>query len=152
MALDDDVRNLSRNSTFAVFEPEALRLLAFSAETRILRAGDVLFRRGDQADGGFVVLSGSIALSASDDGGAAERIAGPQNLIGDLALITETRRAVTAIAREPSSVLKISRVLFHRVLQEFPKSAEALRQKMETNLRGFVGELMRSSNLKSHKM
>jgi CRP-like cAMP-binding protein len=74
---------------------------------------------------------------------------GPQNLIGELALITETRRAVTAVAREPSSVLKISRGLFHRVLREFPKSAETLRQKMEKNLQGFVGELMKATSLKS---
>jgi CRP-like cAMP-binding protein len=149
MALDDDIRNLSRNSTFASFEPEALRLFAFSAETRVLRTGDVLFRRGDQADSGFVVLTGSIALSRKDNGSPAERIVGPQNLIGELALITETRRAVTAVAREPSSVLKISRVLFHRVLREFPKSAETLRQRMEKNLQGFVGELMQATSLKS---
>jgi CRP-like cAMP-binding protein len=149
MALEDDVRNLACNATFAGFETEALRLLAFSAETRILRAGDVLFRRGDAADSGFVVLSGSIALTAKDDGSAAERIVSPQTLIGDIALMTETQRAVTAIARETSSVLKISRVLFHRVLKEFPRSAELLRSRMEKNLQGFVGELMRSPNLKS---
>ncbi len=149
MALDNDVRNLSRNPTFAEFEPEALRLLAFSSETRILRAGDILFRRGESGESGYVVLTGSIALMAKDDGSAAERIIGPHNLIGDLALITETERPVTAIAREPSSVLKISRVLFHRVLQEFPASAERLRRKMEKNLQSMVGELMNSPNLKA---
>jgi CRP-like cAMP-binding protein len=149
MALDDDVRNLARNSTFADFEPEALRLLAFSSETRILRAGDVLFRRGENGDSGFIVLSGSIALSTKDDGSVAERIVGPQNLIGDLALITGTERPVTAVAREPSSVLKISRVLFHRVLHEFPASAERLRRKMEKDLQKFVGELINSPDLKA---
>jgi CRP-like cAMP-binding protein len=148
MALDDDVRNLARNSAFAELEPEALRLLAFSAETRILRAGDVLFRRGDIADAGFVVLSGSIALTTQDDGRAAERILGPQSLIGDLAMITETQRPVTAVAREPSSVLKISRALFHRILQEFPVSAARLRQQMAKNLEAFVAELMHAPGLK----
>jgi CRP-like cAMP-binding protein len=149
MALNDDVYNLARNSAFAEFEPEALRLLAFSAETRILRADDVLFRRGETADAGFVVLSGAIALVGKDDGGAAERVLGPQSLVGELALITETQHAVTAVARELSSVLKISRVLFHRVLQEFPDSAEKMRGKIEKNLQNFVGTLMRSPNLKS---
>jgi CRP-like cAMP-binding protein len=148
MALDDDVRNLARNSTFSEFEPEALRLLAFSAETRILRAGDILFRRGDSGDSGFIVLSGSIALTTKDDGSAAERIAGPQSLIGDLAMIAETKRQATAVAREPSSVLKISRALFHRILQEFPQSAERLRRQMAKNLQGFVGELLHSQALK----
>jgi CRP-like cAMP-binding protein len=148
MALDEDVRNLARNSTFAELEPEALRLLAFSAETRILRAGDVLFRRGEAGDAGFVVLSGSIALSTQDDGRVAEQIAGPQSLLGDLAMIAETQRQTTAVAREPSSVLKISRSLFHRVLQEFPQSAERLRRQMAKNLQNFVGELVNSPGLK----
>jgi CRP-like cAMP-binding protein len=149
MALDDDVRNLARISTFAEFEPEALRLLAFSSETRILRAGDILFRRGEIGDSGFVVLTGSIALTTKNDGSAAERIVGPQSLIGDLALIAGTERPVTAVAREPSSVLKISSVLFHRILQEFPASTERLRRKMGKNLQSLVGELMRSPNLKA---
>jgi len=144
MALDNDVRNLGLIPAFAEMEPEALRLIAFSAETRILRAGDFLFRRGETADGGFVILSGSIALDTEDDGGTAKHIAGPQSLIGDLALITETLRPVTAIAREPSSVLKISRMLFHRVLGEFPRSAENLRRQMERNLKGFTGALLES--------
>ncbi len=139
MALDDDVRNLARNASFAELEPEALRLLAFSAETRILRAGDILFRRGDPADAGFIVLSGSIGLSAGD--GTEERIVGPQSLIGDLAMLTETRRPVTARARESSSVLKVSRTLFHRILQEFPQSAERLRRQVAKNLQNFVGDL-----------
>jgi len=148
MALDDDVKNLARNATFAELEPEALRFLAFSAETRILRAGDVLFRRGDNADGGYIVLTGSIALVLEDDGSAAEKIITPQNLIGDLALITETQRPATAIAREPSSVLKISRTLFHRILAEFPASAARLHAHIAKKLTGFVDELSRAESLK----
>jgi len=148
MALDDDVRNLARNAAFSELEPEALRLLAFSAETRILRAGDVLFRRGEMADGGFVILSGSIALTTQNDGSEAERILGPQSVIGNLAMIAETRRPATAMAREPSSVLKISRTLFHRILEEFPQSAERLRLRMAKNLQIFAGELTQSRGLK----
>lgn len=130
MALVDDVRDLARNPTLRDLEPEALRLIAFSAETRILRAGDILFRRGDASDGGYVVLSGSIALEA--DGPAT--IARAPMLLGDTALITETRRPATALAREPSSVLKISRALFHRVLTEYPDSAARLRRTLADRL------------------
>ena len=112
----------------------------FSADTLILRAGDVLFRRDEISNGGFVVLSGSIAMDASDHGATA-RIVRPPGLIGDLALLTQTRRPATAIAREPSTVLRISRPLFHRVLQEFPDSAERLRQSLSARLGQFLGEL-----------
>ena len=99
MGLEEDIGKLARNPTFAVMEPEALRLIAYSADTIVLRAGDVLFRRDEISNGGFVVLRGSIAMDASGHGATA-RIIRPPGLIGDLALLTETRRPATAIARE----------------------------------------------------
>ncbi len=141
MALEDDVAALLRNAIFAALTPEALRLLAFSAETRVLRAGDVLFRRDEPSSGGFVVLSGSIALDASDRGASATRIARPPTLIGEIALLTRTNRPATAIAREPSSVLRISQQLFRRVLSEDPAGAERLRRSLAARLGAFTAEL-----------
>jgi CRP-like cAMP-binding protein len=141
MGLEDDIGKLARIPAFAGIEPEALRLIAFSAETRILRAGDVLFRRDEASNDGFVVLAGSIAMDASGDGAATARIIRPPALIGDLALLAQTRRPATAIAREPSTVLRISRQLFRRVLHEFPQSAEWLRQFVGARLLQFTGEL-----------
>jgi CRP-like cAMP-binding protein len=141
MALDDDVAKLTQNPTLAQLEEGALRLIAFSAESRALRAGDILFRRDEPSNGGYVLLSGSVALDASDDGSAAARIIRPPALIGELALVTNTIRPATAIVREPSTILRISRQLFHRVLNEFPESANRLRRKFEANLLKFTGEL-----------
>ena len=62
MALEDDLRNLSRVPFFAALEPDARRLVAFSAETRILRAGDVLFRRGEPSDCAYVLMQGRLCL------------------------------------------------------------------------------------------
>jgi CRP-like cAMP-binding protein len=141
MALQDDIARLARVPLFAVLEPDALRLIAFSAETRILRAGDVLFRRGDTSDGGYIVRTGSIALDIDGVGAPAAQIARVDDLIGETALITLVERPVTAIAREPSTVLKVSRKLFHRVLQEFPESAVRLREALSERLVGFTKEL-----------
>lgn len=142
MGLEDDIAKLSRIPTLAGLEPEALRLIAFSAETRLLRAGDILFRKDEPSNGGFAVLSGSIALDASDDpGSGAARIVRAPGMIGETALLTQTVRPATAIAREPASVLRISRPLFHRVLGEFPASAAALRHSLGARLRQFTAEL-----------
>jgi CRP-like cAMP-binding protein len=141
MGLDDDIGKLTRNPTFAVLEQEALRLIAFSAETKTLRAGDVLFRRDEISNDGFVVLTGSIAVDPSGLGAATARIVRPPGLIGDIALLTQTRRPATAIAREPTTVMRISRQLFHRVLNEFPESAERLRHTLGARLLQFTDEL-----------
>ena len=140
MALQDDVRNLARNPTLSDLDPEGLRLIAFSGETRILRKGDVLFRFGDESDGGYVIFSGSLAL---ESGRAPALILGPPALIGDTALITDTICHGTAIALEPSSVLRISRALFRRVLSEYPESAARLLDTLTGRLRALVGDLDR---------
>ena len=131
MALQDVVKSLASTPCLRDLEPDALKLIAFSAETRILRAGDVLFQIGEPSDGGFVVLSGTITLATN---AGAKATAQAPALIGDAALITETTRPCTASAREPSSVLKISRALFHRVLGEYPDSAARLRHALRSRL------------------
>ncbi len=138
MALQDDVRDLGAIPTLRDLGPDALRLIAFSGETRILRAGDVLFRRGDPSDGGFVVLSGAVTLDAGR--GRVTTVRGPA-LLGDAALLVDTTRPATATAREPSSVLRISRALFRRVLGEYPLGATRLRQTLAARLNALQGDL-----------
>ena len=89
----------------------------------------------------FVVLTGSIALDASDHGGSATRIVRPPALIGEVALLIRTNRPATAIAREPSNVLRISQQLFRRVLSEDPAGAERLRRALAARLGEFTAEL-----------
>lgn len=141
MALDDDMTLLARQPLLSLMERDALRLLAFAAESRTLRAGDVLFRAGEPSDGAVLVVSGSVALSALDDGKPASAIAGPGAMIGELALFTSVPRQVTAIAREPTQVMRLPRSVMRRVLGESPDSAEAIAAAIGDRLRGFVGEL-----------
>jgi CRP-like cAMP-binding protein len=51
-------------------------------------------------------------------------------LLGELALLAETRRPVTASARELSLVMRIMRPLFLKMLDAYPQVAEQLRQTM----------------------
>lgn len=139
MALEDDIRRLARVPMLGELEAEALRLLAFSAEAKILRTGDVVFRAGDASDAGYFIMSGSVAL----DGGGTEpaRIAGPDSLLGELALLIESKRPVTATARSATTVLKISRPLFHRILEEYPSSAARMHKQAATRLSEFMQDL-----------
>lgn len=134
MKLQDDVAVLQRQPLLGLMEADALRLLAFSAEGRILRAGDLLFRRGDISDGGYLVASGSVALTISETGGPAAEIIGAGGLIGEMALFTALERPVTALAREPSQILKLPMTIMRRVLVEFPDSAARLAQDISQRL------------------
>jgi CRP-like cAMP-binding protein len=141
MTLDDDIVNLTRIPLFANFEPGALRMLAFTSETRLLRAGDTLFRRGEASDGGYVLTIGSIALDRHDDGRPAEKILRPWTLLGEVALVAASTRPVTAIAREPTTVLKIGRGLFHQTLEQHPLTAARARDFFRTRLMEFAEDM-----------
>jgi CRP-like cAMP-binding protein len=140
MKLQGDLDTLQQQPLLGLMDTEALRLLAFSAESRILRAGDLLFRRGDLSDGGYLVVSGSIALSTTDTGPAAQ-IIGAGGLIGEMALFTALERPATALAREPSQILKLPLAIMRRVLVEFPDSAARLAAAIAQRLTAVSGEL-----------
>ena len=142
MALDDDIATLSRAPLFHLMEHEALRLLAFAGEHKAFRAGDVLFRKGDKADGGFVVLKGAIAVDG--EAGAEPFVAERGARIGQMALVSRGGvRPATATARAPSAVLRISPTLMRRVLQEFPVTAEAIHGALSIELSALCGGLER---------
>jgi CRP-like cAMP-binding protein len=87
-------------------------MVAIGSEQRTFARGGILFHAGEEADAGFVVQRGAFRV---EDGGAAV-VAGPGALIGELALITAMRRPSTATALENSSVIRIARSQFQRVL------------------------------------
>ncbi len=132
MALDDTITLLSRAPLIGLLERDALRLIAFSAETRRLRPNEILFREGERSDGGYVVLSGELA--ATRDGSEAVTLAGPGSLVGRLALFLRLKRPSSAVARERSNVIRISPTLMRRVLEEFPAAAVSVRDAVADDL------------------
>lgn len=144
--LNDEIALLGALPFFADFEKEALKLIAFSADTRIVRAGDVLFRRGDAADSAYLMLSGTVALDVADDGSPSEAVFGRGCLLGQHALIAPTQRPATAVMREPGAVLKITRALMVRVLDTYSDTAAKLRGRIETELSSTLQEVQGAMN------
>src|SRR5262249_21766992 len=106
MTIDDDISFFERVPTLRSLRRAALRIIALAADSRYVHSGEVLFRRGDPADGGYVVQEGSFNLDDNSGDAAEPMKVGPGTLLGELALITETKRQVTATALEPSTVLR----------------------------------------------
>jgi CRP-like cAMP-binding protein len=98
-------------------------MLAIGSEQRGCARNTALFHAGEEADAGFIVQRGAFRI---EDGGASI-VAGPGALIGELALINAMRRPSTAIALEDSSVIRVARSLFQRVLESDPAAARRLR-------------------------
>jgi CRP-like cAMP-binding protein len=142
MGLESDIAFFERVPTLAVLGKQALRVLAIGAETRHLPSGTVLFYAGEPADGGYIVQEGSLALETEDVRGH-EFTAGPGTLLGELALLTDTTSPVTAIAKEPTVVVRISRGLFRKMLEGYPAAALRLRDEIAGRAGGWAEELTR---------
>jgi CRP-like cAMP-binding protein len=131
MTIDDDIAFLERVPTFAQLGFAALQIVAIGSETKQLEANEVLFRAGDAADAGYVIQAGALKLLRADAKQADDGVrVGPGVLIGELALLTETKRPATAIAAEPTTVMRISRSLFRKVLEGFPDAARLMRDRL----------------------
>jgi CRP-like cAMP-binding protein len=127
MTIEDDISFLERVPTLALLGREALRILAIGAESRYVHDGDVLFREGEAADGGYVVQEGAFTLTSQQPGVDPLTVKAGA-LVGELALLTETVRPATATATEPSSVIRIPRQLFLKMLEGYPDAARRLRE------------------------
>lgn len=145
MSIEDDVNLLASVPTLRLLGIDALRVLAIGSESRRLRREETLFRTGDTADAGYVVQYGLLKVSTQDAGGYRDMVVGPGTLIGELALLIEMQRPSTAMAVEESSVLRISRSMFQRVLEGHPDAARRLRDDLASRTSQAASDLMIAS-------
>jgi Cyclic nucleotide-binding domain/FHA domain len=89
---------------------------------RIFQAGDIFFRAGDPGDFAYLIQSGEVEL-LSGPPSDLRRVTkfGPKEVFGDMSLIEERARALTARAITAGKALSMSRIEFERLLTEDPE-------------------------------
>ena len=149
MALTDDIKLLSQLPLFRGMSEDQLRLIAFGADRRSIANGQMLFRAGSPAESAYVVVSGAIELSNVGKSGEAEvrAVATAGMLLSELALVTLVERKFTAVAREDSSIIRITRALFHRLIEEYPDAAKLI----ENRIRDNIAELAAKATAQLHR-
>jgi len=89
-------------------DAEQLALLSRYGQERPTTAGQVLFREGDRAYDFIVVLSGAVSVVDHEAGAVRELgTLGPGRFVAELNILTGERVFVTAVVREPGSVLVV---------------------------------------------
>jgi CRP-like cAMP-binding protein len=150
MSLDDDIAFFEQVPTLAALGKQALRVLAIGAETKHLANGAVLHYAGEVADAAYLVQQGSLLMDPGTFAEDRQYTVGPGTLIGELALMTELVVPATAIAREPTTLIRFSRTLFHKMLEGYPAAAEKLRDVLSARLNE-VGQKLASVRNKLEK-
>ncbi len=143
MALNDDISLLSKVPLFDGFSDEMLRLVAFGSERRTIERSKPLFHEGAIADSAFVVSSGKFNLLSRDRKGKLVPIgqASSGDLLGELAIVSSTKRKITALALEDSEVIRINRPMFRRMMEEYPEIADMLRARIKRNLASLLQQV-----------
>jgi len=140
MTIEDDIAYLERIPLLRRLGSGALRIVAIGVENYDLQPGQILFAAGDSADGAYIIQRGSVSLKP-ERSGEPEVIAGPGTLLGESALLAETRRPATATARESATVMRISRSMFLRMLEGYPDAARRLREMMASRADQWAREM-----------
>ncbi len=143
MSIEDDINFLSHVPMLRLLGRSALRVLAIGAESRYVHGGEILFRKGDAADSGYVVQEGAFKLTAGSprenpDSRIMVRAGG---LMSELGLITRTIHPLTASAAEPSTVIRIPRSLFMKMLESHQDAALKLRDHFASRIDESVHDL-----------
>lgn len=144
-ALANEAALLKRLAFFSGLDASTLKLIAFTSGRVVYRSGEILMRQGDPGDDAYVIIEGTADVLVETDGGeqiVAQR--GPGDLIGELALLCDAPRSATVRAHDPMEVLRISREVLFRLIDDNPQVAKLLTHtiagRMESMMRQFSKE------------
>ena len=130
MDIQQETESLRNVPMFAKLDPSKLKLLAFTSQQLHFEDGEVLFRLGDRADCAYVIISGKVEIVAETESG--EIVAGTlgkNELVGEMAILTNSPRSATIRARGELLALRIGEDMFLKLLAENPEVAlDVMRQ------------------------
>ncbi len=107
---------------FSQLPDEALEEVAAAIKTRELAEGEILFNLGDPGDELIIVKEGKVAIySPTEDApaeGQAIRIFQAGEMLGEMALIDQKPRSLSARAEEATTIMTLSGTDFQELLAE----------------------------------
>ncbi len=120
---DAKQERLKKTALFANLERKELAALAEATTEVSVAEGTVLAKEGHSGHDAFVILEGGVDISIG-----GEKIAelGPDQIVGELALLLREPRQATITANSPLRVLVIEPGRFDALLEQAPGIARSL--------------------------
>ena len=116
---------LKMNPLFADLGADELARISGLCHVRHVATGEMLFRKGDAGDALFGVRRGQLRIEtgASDGSRLTLHFVGPNELIGEVAVLDGLGRTADATAAEASELFELGRADFLALLEREPKIA-----------------------------
>ncbi len=106
-----------------------------------LQRGETLFEQGDDGQQLFLVISGRLAAIAEDERGERHLLGeiGSGEVLGEMALFTGEPRSASVYALRDSLLVRFSKPVFERFIEEHPHVLMMMTQMLIRRLRGTIG-------------
>jgi len=121
------IRNFLKLSTaLAPLSPQEIRNLLGSLEVIEYEPDTAIIREGEAGDAFFILRTGGVRVIKESNGGRVLNHLKVGDSFGELALLTGQPRATSIITSEPSSVFRLSKREFDRIIAASPKFKDAI--------------------------
>lgn len=136
--LIERVMILKGSQLFRYFPGADLAGIASLAEVAHLEEDDVVFEQGDVGDAFYMVVRGGIRITR---GSHELALLGPREGFGEMAILDQEVRSATASAAEPTTLLRIDRDSFDRLIEQNPSVARGIYRMLTQRLRNTLAQV-----------
>lgn len=135
----DNLERYRQVPIFSGLSLEPLKLIAYLSTRETLKAGDVLFHRGDLPTALALVLAGTLHAYPTGDVPAPgfrdpEAVFGPGDSVGSLALLGKESHNYTVVAQDDVTYLTLTREKLKRTMEQFPEMGAKLCEALATRV------------------
>lgn len=122
MSEDTLERFVADSKLFAMLDPAGQQRLTAAAVKVSFASGDTIMTEGETGEAFFVVVAGSVRVTA-DDYGSERHLAslGSGAVFGEIAALTGEPRTATVRAETAVTALRFDRAMVMSVLKDYPK-------------------------------
>ena len=118
-------------------------MISQGALGRVYEPGEVIVRQGDEGDCMYVIQDGEVEIVAEADGGEVLlRVAGRNEILGEMAIFEHQRRSATVRARSRTRVITLDKRNFMRRINEDPSLAFNIVETMSRRVRELSQEVV----------
>lgn len=141
---------LRLNPLFGALSASIIEALARLCSSRSLRAGTILFQKGDPGDALYGVRRGQIGIETGTAAGQRHTLAllGPGDLFGEIALLDGKGRTADAVATQPTELFALRRQDLLAYLAREPRVAVTLIEILCQRLREVSGQIEQSLTMR----
>jgi CRP-like cAMP-binding protein len=141
MAIDSFVQPMLKLEIFQGLRPLQITEIARRAYRVVYKPGDVIMREDEEGDAAIVIVSGEAVRIAGPGLSEAAESVPTGSLLGEMAMLVETRHSSTIVARTTVRALRISRDELQAQMAEDATVAEHFVDRISSRLSSVLESL-----------